>query len=736
MISLLKRFFNRKTAKTKIFDESVTTSEKRLKPTPFRTLTEKQQVRLNNPQITSISERIEQSFPHSPSGDAFVASVYGEWGTGKTWCLAGIYDYFQQLQQKQITNLTDEVESIYVPVLFSPWRYEQEAHLVVPLLKTLQKATEQLSVDIESTHNGGQIKGWLSRLGKAVVFFADFGIAMAAGARFKLNVGFAEMGYDIGSALKKASETRDEPENPDRIADMESIYYDCFESLEKFTDGEEQGDTRLKYVLLVDDLDRCLPEKAVEMLESIKLFLNIRNFAFVIAVDEEVVERGINHRYKDYIQYNLLNQNHSAAVDTESTSSHQEYIQPPITGSEYLEKIVHLPLYLPRWSVDRVEHFLLSEFGSLFTVSTVSVNAPESKVSDENSWLHDGLKSKSDSQQGSGLHENLLRLFKSAIPPIPRKLIRVAEATSMRCQQIKRVESQAGAKRGQEPFTEEDLITIAKLVILQQLYPPIYRLVRNDIQVFTWLHQAEENEEGAFVVSHKTISGKERLQKQFCHELKAALRNRYVQNPLNAFSGDSPYSDSTEAYGYFMKRFINLDDQILPELSKESETEAVELAAEIVTDDKDFSAKDGTGNYPNNLPESDIRKSARRPAKSKEQKAISNQYSVEDQKHAVASFSISDAQVIASLLQHDRDSRRAFIAQNDLVEKRLSNQLFANLIKHLSIHDQETSMLTDLSWLEDMTQVLDIPQTVELYGGLGVLQKVHEREMQNEEAKE
>lgn len=49
----------------------------------------------------------------------------------------------------------------------------------------------------------------------------------------------------------------------------------------------------LNLLFLIDDLDRCLPEKAVEMLESIKQFLEVPGCAFVLAVDDEIIERGI-----------------------------------------------------------------------------------------------------------------------------------------------------------------------------------------------------------------------------------------------------------------------------------------------------------------------------------------------------------------------------------------------------------------------------------------------------------
>ena len=52
-----------------------------------------------------------------------------------------------------------------------------------------------------------------------------------------------------------------------------------------------------RLIVFVDDLDRCLPEKAIEVLEAIKLFLEVPGAVFVLGMAPDVVERGIEVRY-------------------------------------------------------------------------------------------------------------------------------------------------------------------------------------------------------------------------------------------------------------------------------------------------------------------------------------------------------------------------------------------------------------------------------------------------------
>ena len=53
-----------------------------------------------------------------------------------------------------------------------------------------------------------------------------------------------------------------------------------------------------KLVIFVDDLDRCLPENAITVLESLKLFIGHAHCIFVLGMDHYIVEEGIGLRYQ------------------------------------------------------------------------------------------------------------------------------------------------------------------------------------------------------------------------------------------------------------------------------------------------------------------------------------------------------------------------------------------------------------------------------------------------------
>lgn len=94
---------------------------------------------------------------------------------------------------------------------------------------------------------------------------------------------------------------------------------------------ELEGISRV--VVLVDDLDRCLPETVVGTLEAIKLFLSVPRMGFVIAADERSVTQAIATRYV------------GAA-------------KPYEMARDYLEKIVQIPVTVPALGESDTEAYL------------------------------------------------------------------------------------------------------------------------------------------------------------------------------------------------------------------------------------------------------------------------------------------------------------------------------------------------------------------------------------------
>ncbi len=95
-----------------------------------------------------------------------------------------------------------------------------------------------------------------------------------------------------------------------------------------------------RLVVFVDDLDRCLPEKAVEVLEAIKLFLDVPGTVFALGMDREAIRRGIETHY-------------GAMLKTDGDGD-----EIPINGDVYLQKMIQIPFNLPPLDISGREKFI------------------------------------------------------------------------------------------------------------------------------------------------------------------------------------------------------------------------------------------------------------------------------------------------------------------------------------------------------------------------------------------
>ncbi len=104
-----------------------------------------------------------------------------------------------------------------------------------------------------------------------------------------------------------------------------------------------------RLVIFIDDLDRCLPDQAIGVLEAIKVFLDARGCVFVLGVDREIIERGIRIRYKEF------------ALSERGTALGAF----PVPERDYLEKIVQIPFALPPLAQSSIHHFLANRLPKL-----------------------------------------------------------------------------------------------------------------------------------------------------------------------------------------------------------------------------------------------------------------------------------------------------------------------------------------------------------------------------------
>jgi len=104
-----------------------------------------------------------------------------------------------------------------------------------------------------------------------------------------------------------------------------------------------------RIILYIDDLDRCPPERVVEVLQAVHLLLAFPLFVVVVGVDARWVSRSLALRFKDLWRQVAVADGEDAAGDPDATAA---------TPQDYLEKIFQVPFWLEPMSVRATRNYI------------------------------------------------------------------------------------------------------------------------------------------------------------------------------------------------------------------------------------------------------------------------------------------------------------------------------------------------------------------------------------------
>ncbi|NRQ33600.1 AAA family ATPase [Nonomuraea sp. NN258] len=216
----------------------------------------------------------------------FTIGVYGAWGSGKS-TLLGMID----------ERLLEEHGEEFVRVRFNPWMHRGEPEMLRPLLNALHDALAE------------DPRRRFADIAKRV---GSITLNLAADELLKrMGLGSASM-EKIGQLAREYAEMRGQSDS--QIGRLRALLQ---------READRLAERGRKIVFFVDDLDRCGPDQIVDVLESIKLFLDLRHVFVVIALAKDVVDRGVAVRYKDF-----------------------GFPEGYAVGDEYLDKMIQLPIHL------------------------------------------------------------------------------------------------------------------------------------------------------------------------------------------------------------------------------------------------------------------------------------------------------------------------------------------------------------------------------------------------------
>src|SRR5690606_7666196 len=134
------------------------------------------------------------------------------------------------------------------------------------------------------------------------------------------------------------------------------------------------------FVVVIDNLDRCLPTNAIHILEAIRLFLFLPNTAFIIAADEEMIRTSVANYFKG------------------ASNRHQ---------IDYIDKLIQVPIRVPKAGVREVRSYLYMLYAIDFGITDDRLDTLRSGLENalQQSWKENPI-SRQDALALTGESEN------------------------------------------------------------------------------------------------------------------------------------------------------------------------------------------------------------------------------------------------------------------------------------------------------------------------------------------
>lgn len=218
-------------------------------------------------------ERMIENISENKASTCF--AINGKWGCGKTFVL----DMLQKrLEEKQSEQTADNK---YFIIRYNSWKYDYYSEPLAAIVAELMTTIEEKTALFPDSEEKQKLLGALQ--GICIVLLTCFG-----------NVINAQTGFDVNSAVKTVFKGKEKGEGDYKKAHDYDEYFALKNSIEKLNELLKDLSKKYTIVFLVDELDRCMPEYAIKVLERLHhLTEGKSNIITVISMDKDQLKKSV-----------------------------------------------------------------------------------------------------------------------------------------------------------------------------------------------------------------------------------------------------------------------------------------------------------------------------------------------------------------------------------------------------------------------------------------------------------
>ncbi len=372
--------------------------------------------------------------------------IHGDWGAGKSSILAMVEDEFSK------------PDDGFVCIRFNGWKHQGFEDAKIALMSAIvSELSENRKLTVEA-------KDALKKLWKNINWLS---VAKTVGSTvFSLATGLPPIGLltnvldTLKGSVSSAEKVATSVESIGKYMTDAKVFDDTSLSKE-FAEFQRSFEILLskskiqKLIVLIDDLDRCLPKVTIETLEAVRLFMFTKSTAFVIAADEAMIEYAVHSHFPNLPQ--------------EESKNDYDY------AKRYLEKLIQVPFKIPALGEVESEMYITllmicsvikeedDDFNSLLMVAIEKMKRPWENTGLSLGDLQTALRAKYDSVSSKvSVAHQISGILASNTQGNPRKIKRFLNMLLLR--------KQMAVARG---FGDDVQVPILAKMMLAEYYFPI-----------------------------------------------------------------------------------------------------------------------------------------------------------------------------------------------------------------------------------------------------------------------
>lgn len=337
--------------------------------------------------------------------------IQGDWGIGKTSLLNMV---------RELLAPTPRRQAKYHVIYFNTWQYsqfQQEQFLGLSILKGIMTEVQNLD-SLKEMRKDEKVKNALSKFGGFVVRLGNQVVKEKTGVDLKE----AALGEENGGILAN-----------DIVVQLRQMKDEFANLVQALVPNE-----RDRLVIMIDDLDRIKPVRALEFLEAVKNFLDVESCVFVMAVDYSVIQSGM--------------------VEKLGRSAQE------LQGKSYFDKIIQVPFTMPSSSY-QTDKYVMSLLGWNYA------NGTYAQVEEDRERFFLAVRAKNIGKDDVEFFTNITGLTVGNNPRSIKRAVNYANLLRMVVQSQRSVSREEGSR---QEWTMWDAKVLFPLACMQLAWPELF----------------------------------------------------------------------------------------------------------------------------------------------------------------------------------------------------------------------------------------------------------------------